>query len=149
MAKKVEFTQADVGLAEPLFATLHETPSRWERISGNERWLKIEPVPSTGDFDLAMHLSPNGMRVVINTTKVEPGKAFGPTLAQRGVRTPTGWQLVTDVGWVLGWMAPSATPLTDIVNFGFRVAQSVGAGGGIWRATLEKRQPDPSARVRV
>lgn len=149
MAKKVEFTQADLPAAEPLFATLHEEPGRWERVSGSERWLKLEPVPSTGDFDLAMHLSPNGMRVVINTTKVEPGKAFAPTLAQRGVRTPSGWQLVSDVGWVLAWMAPTATPLTDIVNFGFRVAQLVGAGGGIWRATLEKRQPDPSSRVRV
>ena len=149
MAKQAEFTNSDITPVEPLFEWIKEEPSRWERITGNERWLKIEPVPPSGDFDLSIRLSPNGMRVVVNTTKVEPGKAFGPTLANRGVRTPSGWQMVTDVGWVLGWLAPSATPLDDIVNFGFRVAGAVDSPGVMWRATQEKRSPDPAQRVRV
>jgi hypothetical protein len=149
MAKKVEFTHADVGKVEPLFEWLHEEPSRWERITGNERWLKVEPVPPSGDFDVSMRLSPDGMKLVVNTTKVPPGEAFAPKLAERGVRTPTGWQLVTDVGWVLGWLAPSATPLSDLLDFGFRVADAVGSPGMMWKATQEKRTPDPATRVRV
>jgi hypothetical protein len=149
MAKSVEFTQSDLSRVEPLFAWLHEDPSRWDRVTGNERWLALEPVPPEGDFDFAMRLSPNGMRVVVSTTKVEPGKAYAPALAQRGVRTPPGWQLVTDVGWVLGWLAPSATELPAIVDFGLRVARAVGVDSPMWRASQQKRSPDPAARVRV
>lgn len=149
MAKrKIEFGRSDVHLAGVLFDQLHAKRGRMERLGDSRRWLVIEPVAAEPDIKIEINVGdgdPDAMNLVLNITGVEPGKPIYPDLAQRGVTTPSGWILMADVGWVMGWRLPKDTPFEKVSDFGFRATKAlVGEpADGRWKARVEKRGPRP------
>ena len=122
MAKrKIEFTQGDVHLAGFLFDNVTAEPGRLERMGSQRRWLVIEPASGTPDVSIEVNVGdgdPDAMNVIVNQTGTEPGKPIYPEIAERGAKTPSGWILMTDVGWVIGWRAPKDTTLDQVSDFG-------------------------------
>ena len=148
MARKIQFERSDVHLAGALFEQLHAKPGRFARMGGARQWLVIEPASGSPDVKIEMNVGdgdPNAMNLILNVTTTEPGKAAYPDLAERGVTTPSGWILMADVGWVLGWRLPKDTPFETVGDFAFRAAKALAGdpGDGRWSARLEKRGPRP------
>jgi len=146
--RKIEFSQGDVHLAGVLFDQITAEPGRFERMGGAKRWLVMEPASGKPDVKIEVNVGdgdPDAMNVIVNQTATEPGKPAYPDLAERGATTPSGWILMADVGWVLGWRAPKDTTLDQVSAFTFR-ATKVMAGepeDGRWVARIEKRGPRP------
>jgi hypothetical protein len=149
MAKrKIEFTQGDVHLAGFLFDNVTAEPGRFERMGNQRRWLVIEPASGTPDVSIEVNVGdgdPDAMNIVVNQTGTEPGKPIYPEIADRGAKTPSGWILMADVGWVIGWRAPKDTTLDQVSDFGFRILKAVNAEpeDGRWVARIVKRGPRP------
>jgi hypothetical protein len=146
MAKRMEFTKDDVHLIGVLFDQLQAKRGFLSR--GTFRWLVLEP--AAGDPDVRIEVNAgdgdeNAMNLIVNHTATEPGKPAYPEIAERGVTTPQGWQLMVDVGWVLGWRLPLDTPLDRVTDFSFRATRAL--AGEVpderWRAWIEKRPPRP------
>jgi len=148
MPRKMEFTRSDVHLIEVLFDQLRAKPGAFERMGGAKRWLLIEPAGGKPDVKIEVNIGdgdPDAMNLILNTTAVEPGKAIYPDLAERGVTTPSGWILMADVGWVLGWRLPKDTPLETVSDFAFRATKALAGEpeDGRWTAQVVKRGPRP------
>ena len=129
MAKrKIEFDQGDVHLAGVLFDNVTAEPGRFERMGSTKRWLVIEPASGTPDVSIEVNVGdgdPDAMNVIVNQTGTEPGKPIYPDLAERGAKTPSGWILMADVGWVIAWRAPKDTTLDQVSDFAFRATKAV------------------------
>lgn len=148
MAKTIDFPRTDFHLAGVLFEQLRAEKGRFERMGGSHRWLVIAPKSGSPDAKIEINAGdgdPNAMNLVLNATTVEPGKPIYPELAERGVTTPSGWILMADVGWVIGWRLPLDTGFERIADFSFRALKTLGAEpeDGMWRAQLQKRPPRP------
>ena len=148
MAKRIEFEQSDVHLAGVFFERLHAKRGRMERLGNSRRWLVMEPASGKPEAKIEINVGdgdPDAMNLILNTTAVEPGKPVYPELADRGVTTPSGWILMTDVGWVIAWRLPQDTPFDKVTDFSFRATKAlVGEpDDGRWKAWLEKRGPRP------
>lgn len=146
MAKRTEFHERDVGLAAELGEALRAEPSRWQRIKGSRRWLVAEPAAGSGE--VVVHLTPGlgeGIELIVHPMSAEPGVPLMPRLRERDVVPPTGWQLTGDVGWVISWLAPTATPIGELLDFGLKVAAAVGSApeDGRWHARLHNSDPRP------
>jgi len=144
----MEFQQEDVHLIGVLFDQLQGKQGRFERMGGSRRWLVLEPQAGKPDVKIEVNAGdgdPNAMNLIVNLSSVEPGKPAYPDLAERGVTTPQGWQLMADVGWVLGWRLPLDTPLEKVSDFAFRATRAL--SGEVpdrkWRAAIERRGPRP------
>jgi len=149
MAKrKIEFNQGDVHLAGVLFDNVTAEPGRFERMGSTKRWLVIEPASGKPDVSIEVNVGdgdPDAMNVIVNQTGTEPGKPVYPELAERGAKTPSGWVLMADVGWVIGWRAPKDTTLDQVSDFAFRATKAVAGEpeDGRWIARVVKRGPRP------
>lgn len=146
MPRRMEFRQADVHLIAVLFDQLQAKRGPFGR--GKFRWLVIEPAEGKPDARIEVNAGDgdeNAMNLVLTVSAVEPGKPAYPELAERGVTTPRGWQLMADVGWVLGWRLPLDSSLEAVSGFGFRATRAL--AGEVpddrWRAWIEKRPPRP------
>lgn len=147
MARGTEFTAGDVAALEPLFAKLKAPPGRFERWSKSYRWISAKPTSGEPDVSVDVGIEERVMNLVVTTTAAgfEPGGALIPTLGERGVRTPQGWQLMTDVGWVIGWRAPGDTEPEKVMRFGLEVVRGLRLEpeDGRWTARFEARPPRP------
>lgn len=148
VAKRIEFERSDVHLAGVLFERLHAKRGRWERLGDARRWLVIEPASGEPDVKIEINVGdgdPDAMNLILNVTGVEPGKAVYPDLAEQGVKTPSGWVLMADVGWVIAWRLPKDTPFEQVTDFAFRGTKALSGepSDGRWKAWLEKRGPRP------
>ena len=149
MAKRrIEFERSDIHLAGVFFERLHAPRGRLERLGDARRWLVIEPASGKPDVKIEINVGdgdPNAMNLILNVTGVEPGKPAYPELAERGVTTPSGWILMADVGWVLGWRLPLDTPFEKVSDFGFRATKALAGepSDNRWVARMEKRGPRP------
>lgn len=148
VARKIEFMESDIHLAGAMFESLRAKPGMLERMGKSFRWLVLEPVGSSPDASIEINAGdgdPNAYNLIVNLSSGEPGKPAYPNLAERGVTTPQGWQLMADVGWVLGWRLPFENELDRIGGFGFSVVRALAGApdDGRWRATLVKRGPRP------
>jgi hypothetical protein len=138
VARKVEFDSENLIALEPLLLRLGGKRGLFERLRNRERWLIARP--AAGEPDVSVELN-----LVVTMTGFEPGKPLLPGLAERGVSTPSGWQLMADVGWVLGWRAPRNEEPEQVLRFALRVVRELGLApaDGRWRAQLEGRPPRP------
>ncbi len=145
MAKDVEFSQRDLDLLEPLFERMRAKPGFIERMSKAQRWLVATPADGEADATIEFNIGERALNLVITTTGFEPGKALIPTLGERGVTTPTGWQLMADVGWVLGWRAPPDTRPAKVLEFGFKVIVTLGLEPPeqLWKGRVTGKPPRP------
>ena len=147
MAKGTEFTAGDTAALEPLFRKLTAPPGRFERWSKTYRWIACKPAGGEPDVSVDVGIEERVMNLVVTTTATgfEPGGELIPTLGERGVRTPQGWQLMTDVGWVIGWRAPGNTEPDRVLRFGLEVVKGLRLEpeDGRWRARFEARPPRP------
>lgn len=149
MAKKrIDFTQSDVHLIGVLFEQIQAEPGRFERMGGAKKWVVLSPSSGKPDVTIEVNIGdgdPDAMNVILNQTGTEPGKPAYPDLAERGVKTPSGWILMADVGWVLGWRAPKDTTLDQVSDFSFRATKALAGEpeDGRWTARLIKRGPRP------
>lgn len=144
MPKRIKFTQDDAHLAGVLFEQLNPKRS----FGGGLKWLVIEPAAGKPDVKVEVNKGdgdPDAMNVILNVSDVEPGKPAYPELAERGVTTPSGWILMADVGWVLGWRTRLDTPFDKVTDFAFRATRAL--SGEVpdhrWVARIEKRGPRP------
>ena len=148
MARKIEFLESDFHLAGAMFESLTAKPGVFERMGSNQRWLFVAPAGGSPDASIEINAGdgdPNAYNLIVNLSAGEPGKPAYPNLAERGVTTPQGWQLMADVGWVMGWRLPLDTGFERISSFGFSVVKALAGApdDGRWRATLVKRGPRP------
>ena len=145
MAKSTEFTAGDLGPLDPLFAKLTEPPGRFERWSRSYRWVSAKPAGGEPAVSVDVGIEERCLNLVVTTTGFEPGKALIPTLGERGVTTPTGWQLMTDVGWVIGWRAPRDAGAERVMAFGLEVVRGLREEpeDGRWTARFEARPARP------
>ena len=145
MAKGTEFITGDLGPLDPLFRKLTAPPGRFERWSKSYRWISAKPAGGKPEVSVDVGIEERVKNLVVTTTGFEPGKALIPTLGERGVTTPTGWQLMTDVGWVIGWRAPGDTPAEEVMSFGFKVVKGLRLEpeDARWTARFEARPPRP------
>lgn len=145
VARKVEFGAEDLLPLEPLLLGLAGKPGLWNRIRGRERWLIARPAGGEPDVAIELNLGEQVINLVVTTSGFEPGKPLLPRLAERGVSTPGGWQLMADVGWVLGWRAPRSLEPEQVLRFAFSVVKALerAPADGRWLARLESRPPRP------
>ena len=147
MARGTEFTTRDTEPLEPLFRKLTAPPGRFERWSKTFRWIACKPAGGEPDVSIEVGIEERVLNLVVTTTAAgfEPGSALIPTIGERGVRTPSGWQLMTDVGWVIGWRAPGDTPAEEVMSFGFKVVKGLRLEpeDARWTARFEARPPRP------
>ena len=145
MARGTELTPADLSPLEPLIGKLTAPPGRFERWSKTYRWISAKPAGGKPEVSVDVGIEERVKNLVVTTTGFEPGKALIPTLGERGVTTPTGWQLMTDVGWVIGWRAPGDTPAEEVMSFGFKVVKGLRLEpeDARWAARFEARPPRP------
>ena len=145
MARGTEFTQGDLELLEPLIAKLKAPPGRFERWSKSYRWIAAKPALGEPDVSVDVGAEERAHNLVVTTTGFEPGRELIPTLGERGVTTPQGWQLMADVGWVIGWRAPPDLPPERVFRFGFQVVRGLGLEppDQRWIARFETRPPRP------
>lgn len=145
MAKGTEFTADDLAPLEPLVQKLGAPPGRFERWSKTYRWISAKPASGDPEPTVDVGVEEQVMNLVVTTTGFEPGKPLIPTLGERGVTTPTGWQLMTDVGWVIGWRAPKSATPEEVMRFGLKVVRGlrIEPDDGRWSARFEARPPRP------
>ena len=145
MAKGTEFIAGDLGALDPLFRKLTAPPGRFERWSKTYRWVSAKPAGGEPEVSVDVGIEERVKNLVVTTTGFEPGKALIPTLGERGVTTPTGWQLMTDVGWVIGWRAPGDTPAEEVMSFGLKIVKGLRLEpeDARWTARFEARPPRP------
>lgn len=146
MPRRMQFTQSDVHLIGVLFDQLQAKQGFLSR--GTFRWLVITPAGGVPDVSIELNAGDgdeNAFNLILNQSATEPGEPAYPELGERGVTTPTGWQLMADVGWVLGWRLPLDTPFDRITDFAFRASRAL--AGDVpderWTARVEKRPPRP------
>jgi hypothetical protein len=144
-SKGTEFTPADLSQLDPLIAKLTAPPGRFERLSRSYRWISAKPADGEPDVSVDLGIEEKVLNLVVTTTGFEPGKELIPTLGERGVTTPQGWQLMADVGWVIGWRAPGDLPPERVMRFGFEVVKGLRLepDDGRWVARFEARPPRP------
>jgi hypothetical protein len=145
VAKGTEFMQNDLEALDPLFEKLTAKPGRFERMSRNYRWISAKPAGGEPDVSVDLGIEPKVLNLIVTTTGFEPGRELIPMLGERGVTTPTGWQLMADVGWVIGWRAPGDLPPRRVLAFGFEVAKGLRLEpeDKRWVARFEARPPRP------
>lgn len=145
MAKGTEFTQDDLTPLDGLIAKLTAPPGRFERWSKTYRWISARPAAGEPDVSVDVGIEERVLNLVVTTTGFEPGKPLIPTLGERGVTTPTGWQLMTDVGWVIGWRAPGNLPPERVLRFGLEVVRGLRLEpeDRRWVGRFEARPPRP------
>ena len=145
MAKGTEFTAGDLTQLEGLVAKLKAPPGRFERLSSRKRWISARPASGEPDVTVDVGIEERVLNLIVTTTGFEPGRELIPTLGERGVTTPTGWQLMADVGWVLGWRAPGDLPPEEVMGFGLKVVKALRLepDDGRWIARFEARPPRP------
>jgi hypothetical protein len=145
VARGTEFTQDDLGALDQLFEKLTGTPGRFERMTKAHRWVSAKPAAGEPDVTVDVGAEERVLNLIVTTTGFEPGKALIPMLGERGVTTPTGWQLMADVGWVIGWRAPRDVEPQRVLSFGFDVVKGLGLepADRRWRARFETRPPRP------
>ena len=143
--KGTEFTANDVEALDPLFEKLTGQPSRFERWSKTFRWVSAKPADSEPDVTVDVGMEPRCFNLIVTTTGFEPGTELIPRLGERGVTTPTGWQLMADVGWVIGWRAPPDERPQKVLEFGLKVVKGLGLEppDARWKARFETRPPRP------
>lgn len=144
-SKGIEFEPGDLTPLDGLIAKLTAPPGRFERFSKTYRWISARPAGGEPDVSVDVGIEPRVLNLVVTTTGFEPGKELIPTLGERGVTTPQGWQLMADVGWVIGWRAPGDLPPERVLRFGFRVTKALRLEpeAGRWVARFEARPPRP------
>ena len=95
-------------------------PGRFERMGGSEAVAgDLEPASGKPDVSIEVNVGdgdPDAMNVIVNQTGTEPGKPAYPEIAERGATTPSGWILMADVGWVMGWRAPKSTTFEQVAT---------------------------------
>ena len=135
----------DLDAIEPLFEKLTAPPGRFERWSRTYRWIAAKPASDEPDVSVDVGIEERVLNLVVTTTGFEPGTELRPTLGERGVTTPQGWQLMADVGWVIGWRAPGDLPPARVMSFGFEVVKGLRLepDDGRWVARFEARPPRP------
>jgi len=143
--KGTEFMPDDLMPLEPLFRKLAAPPGRFERFSKAQRWVSAKPAGGKPDVSVDVGVQDPVLNLVVTTTEFEPGRDLIPILGERGVTTPSGWQLMADVGWVVGWRAPGNVEPEKVMRFGFKVAKGlrVEPEDGRWVARFEPRPPRP------
>lgn len=140
----------DLGALEPLFEKLTAKRGRLERLTKAERWLIATPADKDArEVSVEFNIGKQVNNLVVTTTGFEPGKQLMPKLAEHGVTTPKGWQLMADVGWVLGWRAPGKLAPERVLRFGFSVVKGLGLEppDKRWIARVEGRPPRPGWQV--
>lgn len=145
MAKGTEFGQDDLAPLEELIAKLTAPAGRHERRKRLHRWISAKPASGDPDVSVDLGVEEDVLNLIVTTTGFEPGKALVPILRERGVSAPSGWQLMADVGWVIGWRTPRALPPEQVVRFGLDVVKGLRLEpeDKRWRARFEKRPPRP------
>jgi hypothetical protein len=145
VARGTEFTESDLSALEPLIAKLTATPGRFERWSKSFRWVAAKPAGGDPDVSVDLGYEERAWNLVVTTTGHEPGRELIPTLGERGVTTPAGWQLMADVGWVIGWRAPPDTAPERVLEFGFKVVRGLRLqpADQRWIARFEARPARP------
>lgn len=147
MAKGTEFTTDDLAPLEKLFEKLAAPPGRFERTTRTYRWVSAKPATGSQEVSVDVGVEERCLNLVVTTTEVgfEPGKGVMPILGERGVRTPQGWQLMSDVGWVIGWRAPRDAGPERVMRFGLEVVKGLRLepDDHRWRARFEARPPRP------
>ena len=144
-SKGTEFMPDDLAPLEGLIAKLTAPPGRFERWSKGFRWISAKPAGGEPDVSVDVGIEERVLNLVVTTTGFEPGRELIPTLGERGVTTPTGWQLMADVGWVIGWRAPGDLPPERVMRFGFDVVKGLRLEpeDHRWIARFEVRPPRP------
>ncbi len=145
MARATEFRADDLMPIEPLIRRLTGKKGWLERRSKAQRWLVAKPADGEPDVSVELNIDEEVLNLVITMTGFEPGKPVLPRLEPQGVSTPKGWQLMADVGWVLGWRAPKRKTPEEVLRFAFRVVKALGLepADGRWAARVEGRPPRP------
>jgi hypothetical protein len=147
VARGTEFTSGDLTPLEPLFAKLGAPPGRFERLTKSYRWVSAKPASGAPEVSVDVGIEPRVLNLVVTTTAggFEPGAELVPILGQRGVTTPRGWQLMADVGWVIGWRAPGDAGPEAVMRFGLEVVRGLRLepDDGRWSARFEARPPRP------
>jgi hypothetical protein len=144
-SKGIEFMQGDLSALDGLIAKLTAPPGRFERFSKSYRWISAKPAAGEPDVSVDVGIEERVLNLVVTTTGFEPGRELIPTLGERGVTTPQGWQLMADVGWVIGWRAPGNLEPERVLRFGFEVVKGLRLEpeDGRWVARFEARPPRP------
>jgi hypothetical protein len=142
-SKGTEFMAGDVGALDGLFAKLTAPPGRFERMTKTFRWISSKPADGEPAVSVDVGIEPQCFNLIVTTTGFEPGRDLIPTLGERGVTTPTGWQLMADVGWVIGWRAPPDVTPEQVLEFGLKVVNGlrIEPPDGRWVARFETRPP--------
>ena len=146
MAKGTEFTQDDLTRLDGLIAKLTAPPGRFERRGKSSyRWIAAVPAGGVPDVSVDLGVEERVLNLIVTMTGFEPGRELLATLTDRGVTTPAGWQLMADVGWVVGWRAPRDLPPERVLRFGFEVVRALRLEpeDRRWRARFETRPPRP------
>lgn len=153
MARGTEFTAGDLSPLDPLIRKLTAPPGRFERWSKTYRWISAKPAGGEPQVSVDVGIEPRVLNLVVTTTAtgLEPGSELIPTLGERGIRTPSGWQLMADVGWVIGWRAPGDTAPEQVMRFGLDVVRALRLEpeDGRWVARFEARPPRPGWQTKT